>query len=473
MPVLDRHRVADASSLTDQNCLVHQLEAPLEEVARTQPVLVCIDDAQWADTGTTSALRVLTHRLSHLPIVWMIAFRPRATSPRLIDLVAHLNAADTEALALGPLDDSAIAQLAADIVPAEPTTELLQFVGRAGGSPALLVELLHGLVDEGLVRMDSGRAELLEARIPRRLGDTTRDRLARVSALARQMVTVASILGTHVSFDHVAAMLDLSPASLLGPVEELVLDEMLVDSGRRLGFPNDLTRLAVIETVPPSVRHALQRQAIDVLLHAGVSPVQPAADLAATAQAGDRAVIATLMAASRALGFSDPDVAADLGRRAFDLTATGDDIRGPVVADTARLLHAAGRADEGKELADIALRERLAPACEAEVRLSIARMSDLAPEVRVAASRGALALPGLPIALRARHMSEQVANTLASGRPDVSKHMLAEVEATVGASDDWSATLTLETAKARLAYTDGAFAGRTANARCSRRARIR
>ena len=234
-PVLDSGRVAELSMLSDGNALVRRLEATIQEVARTVPVLVCIDDAQWADRATTTALRILPQRLSHLPIVWVIAFRDRDASPLLMDLLAHLNGRGAATLVLQPLDEEAIAQLVADVLRSEPTSELLQFAGHAGGSPALVVELMRGLVDEGLVRVDGGRGGVPEARVPRHVCDMLREKLARVSALARHASAVASILGTTASFDHLAAMLDVSPASLLGPVEELVRAEVLVHPGRAWG----------------------------------------------------------------------------------------------------------------------------------------------------------------------------------------------------------------------------------------------
>ena len=67
----------------------------------------------------------------------------------------------------------------------------------------------------------------------------------------------------------------------------------------------------MIATVPPSVRQALDRQAIDVpLVAAGRTPLEPAVHLTTTALVGDRAAHLDAKAtASQALGASsDPDV---------------------------------------------------------------------------------------------------------------------------------------------------------------------
>src|SRR5580693_3781936 len=110
--------------------------------------------------------------------------------------------------------------------------------------------------------------------------------------------------------------------------------------------------------------------------------------------------VRTLREAARALGSSDPGAAADLARHALGLAGASDPLRGPLAAETALLLHAAGRAEEGKSFADDALGEVLSVEHEAEVRLSIAWMIGVSADVRAEASRRALALPGQRTAQR-------------------------------------------------------------------------
>ena len=64
------------------------------------------------------------------------------------------------------MDQAGVAQIAADVLGAEPDSELLKMAERPAGNPFLLVELLSGLREEGLVRVESGRAELVEWRLP-------------------------------------------------------------------------------------------------------------------------------------------------------------------------------------------------------------------------------------------------------------------------------------------------------------------
>src|ERR1700750_3417711 len=109
----------------------------------------------------------------------------------------------------------------------------------AGGNPFLLVELLEGLRQERLVRVDSGRATLTDHRLPERRRPSMRERLARMSGSARQAATVAGSLGRTFSVSELSEILGRGPTSLLGSVDELI------EAGIRPGWGG-----------PPLLQHA-------------------------------------------------------------------------------------------------------------------------------------------------------------------------------------------------------------------------
>ncbi len=330
---------------------------------------------------------------------------------------------------------------------------------RTAGSPFLLVELLSGLREEGLVRVESGRAELVEWRLPHRVSQSMRLRLERMSDSARQVATVAAALGRRFSLDDVAAMLNLSPSELLTPVDELIHADLLAECDGRLVFGHDLILEAVRASVPVSVRRSLDRQAASVLLAGGALPVEVATQLAESAEPGDEVAITTLLKAAEALGATDPGAAADLSQRALELAPRRHPLRGPLVAQTAVWLHAAGRGEEAKAFADTALHQAFPPEQEAEVRLSIAGMFAISSDVRAEECRQALALPGLPANLRARHLALLFHNLVTAGRRDDARAMLEEATVAVRTSDDVAGRFALELAESGLMYADGDFPG--------------
>ena len=457
-PILERSALGDAHASPEQRYwLLQDLEALLEGAALDGPLLVCLDDVQWADSGTAAALRALPSRLTTLPIGWVIALRPGQGSPQVRSAVDFLEGQGAAKITLGPLDQSGVARMAADVLGAEPDLELLKMAERPAGNPFLLVELLSGLREEGLVRVESGRAELVEWRLPHRVSQSMRLRLERMSDSARQVATVAAALGRRFSLDDVAAMLNQSPSELLTPVDELVRADLFAECDGRLMFGHDLTLEAVRASVPVSVRRSLDRQAASVLLARGALPVEVAMQLAESAPPGDEVAIATLWKAAEALGVTDPGAAADLSRRTLELASRRHPLRGPLVAQTAVWLHAAGRGEEAKAFADIALHQAFPPEQEAEVRLSIAGMFAISSDVRAEECRQALALPGLPTHLRVRHLALLFHNLVTAGRCDEARAMLEQVTSAVRGCDDIAARFALELAESGLMYAEGDF----------------
>jgi hypothetical protein len=53
--------------------LLQDVQTLMERAALRQPLLVCLDDVQWADAGCGFALRMLTQWLASLPVAWLIA----------------------------------------------------------------------------------------------------------------------------------------------------------------------------------------------------------------------------------------------------------------------------------------------------------------------------------------------------------------------------------------------------------------
>jgi DNA-binding CsgD family transcriptional regulator len=457
-PLADRGGLGRAHALPEQRYwLVHELGARLARSARRGPMLVCLDDLHRADATTLAALRVLPDRLRGLPIGWLLARRAGAASPPVTTTIDLLAEAGATQLTLDALGEPDVAALVADMVRAEPGPALLALAAGARGRPQLVVELVHGLLEEERVHRVSGRAEVADPALPARVCVATQRRLDGLSPPARRSAEVAAVLGRTFAFDDLAAMVDQSPSAVLAHVDELVRGEVLVDEGGRLAFVDDMVHQVVVEAVPESARRALQRQAAGILLAAGSSPVDVATALAASADPGDRAAVAALHRAATALGPSDPDAAAGLARRALALAVPDDPQRAGLVAETALLLHAAGRAAEGTTLADGALGGGLPPDQEADVRLAVTRMLSLSPDQRAAAGRRALGLPGIGEPRRVGHLAQLVHSLTAAGRAREAAATLAAVEAEVGASGDADAAAVLDVARSGLDYMDGAF----------------
>jgi DNA-binding CsgD family transcriptional regulator len=457
-PLLDATVLPDLHSKPEQRYwLIQEFESLLEKAVRGGPLMICLDDLQWADSGTEAALDALTVRLAGLPIAWFACFRTGYETAELSATTARLQRAGAALLELGALDGVAVSQIIADHVGGQADTALLQLADSAHGTPFWLAELLLGLQEEDLLTIEDGVASLREARLPARIRDTMRERLGRMSPLARSAATAGSVLGRLFSFEALSRMLDATAVALLEAVHELLHADLLVEQGSALGFRHDILRDAVLESVPVAGRAALQRQGVDALLVGGAPPLEVAAQLAASAQPGDSAAVDVLVRAVRMLGTSDPSAAARLGEQTLKLIKGEDPRRGPLVAETALLLHAAGQLDEGRVFAETALRGLLPVDQESEVLFSIAGMFALSADMRTEAGRRALALPGLRTIDRARHQARLIHNLMGAGRSSQARQLIDELGDELRAAGDPAVAFTLDLTEGVLEYEAGNF----------------
>jgi DNA-binding CsgD family transcriptional regulator len=457
-PLLERAAIGDSRASREQRYwLLQDIQALLEQSALRQPILICLDDLQWADSGTRAAIRTLPARLASLPVGWVLAYRPVEAGSDLGRAVVELLRAGASRSVLRHLDPGAVAEVMADVLGAAPDNPLLAMAEGIQGNPFFLLELLSGLREDHLVSLDGGHATLVEARLPLRVRESMRRRLARMSPAARNAAAVAASMGRRFTLTQLAAVLEVPASALLDPVQELIGSELLADGGQMLSFTHDLNREAVRASQPSSAVHALDRQVASALLAAGALPVEVATQLASSAVPGDEVAITTLMKASDVLASTDPGQGADLARRALDLTTEAHPLRGPLVARAAILLSAAGRSEEAKAFADSALRQALPARQEAEVRLSIASLFSISPEVRAESCRRALDLPGLPADLRARLLVQLFYSLVVAVRTDQAERLLPDVRQAVEQTGDSAARFILELGQSALQYTRGYF----------------
>jgi DNA-binding CsgD family transcriptional regulator/tetratricopeptide (TPR) repeat protein len=454
-PLLSAERLLALDARPDQRYwLLQELEALLEEAALRESLLLVIDDAQWADAATLLALRTLVPQLAPVPILWVLGVRSSAAGADLRSTLTQLFDAGAVRLPLAPLPAEAVSEVTADRLDAEVDPRLLRLAGHSGGNPFLLVELLEGLREEGLVRVEHGRAELLDELLPARVREGMRERLDGVSTEARQAVQLAAVLGRRFSVDRLALVGDSSPPALLGPVAELMGGDLLAEVDGRMEFRHDLVREAVLATIPASMLVALQRHAAEVLLSAGASAAEVAPLLLASAGPGDAAAVAALRTAAAELAGTQPAAAADLTARALELARVDDPHRGALVSETVLRLHAAGRPGEAAAVAAREFQRTLPPEQEAEVRLNLSVMFSRSPGERTEDNRRALALDGVPAGLRAQHLARLTHNLATSGRYREAGRVASLAADAIRTSGERSADPALRTAVAVLEYAE-------------------
>ena len=439
--------------------VVHDLADAIDSAAAETPLAIVLEDIHWADNGTLLALRSLATARPDVPVLWVLTARTGAGGPRMQETLSVLHRADAAVVRVGAMTPSAVADMVQDAVRANADASLLTLAAKAHGNPFLVGELVGGLDEEGRLNVSGGRAIARGHGLPRRLSAGMQQRLDLLSDGAREVVRVAAVLPDRFSAGLLAAMLERQPSSLTSALGEAVRADLLVEDGEQLRFRHDLLREATRQSLPQSLRRAMERQSASIMLGMGADPAEVATQLARSAEPGDREAIDALRQAAQSVGHSDAGAAADLSTRALDLMPADDPERGLVVAETVGLLNRASRYAEAEELAVAALSEAVSPEEEAEIRLRLPTLNKHSTQRRVEENRRALRLGDISEVTRARHLAWLAYNLALHDQRGEARAAANEAAAAAASAGDLEATIMADLTLALLDGGEG-YAGR-------------
>lgn len=295
----------------------HGLYWLVADLAETAPLLLLIDDAQWADLATMRALVYIAHRLEELPAALAVAIRTGETGPTdpLLDELRREPGATP--IVPEPLTEAAAATLAGSELGQNPTPKFSAACHRvSSGNPFLIVELLRALAAERISPSDENADRLEEIAA----AGVSRSILARLAGLGDHAVEIAravSILEPNAEVEHVAVLAGMSVAEAAAASSRLIDARLLADR-RPLAFAHPLVRSAVYTDMPEPTRAQMHGGAATRLSAVGGSADSIVGHLMLAPPRADPAVVELLRAAAReASGVGAPESAVELLRRAI------------------------------------------------------------------------------------------------------------------------------------------------------------
>jgi DNA-binding CsgD family transcriptional regulator len=439
--------------------VVHDLADAIGAAAAETPLVIVLEDIHWADNATLLALRSLATARPDVPVLWVLTARTGVGGPAVQETLAMLQRADATFVRVAAMSPGAVAEMVCDAVRANADGSLLTLAGKAHGNPFLVGELVGGLGEEGRLDVSGGRAVASGDGLPRRLGAGMQQRLDQLSDDAGEVVRVAAVLPDRFSAGLLAAMLERQPASLMAAIEEAVRADLLVEDDEQLRFRHDLLREATRQSLPQSLRRAMERQSASIMLGMGAAPAEVATQLARSAEPGDSEAISALRQAAQSVGHSDASAAADLSKRALELLAAEDADHGSLVAETVELLNRASRYEEAEELAVAALSEVASSEEEAEIRLRLATLNKHSTQRRVEENRRALQLGDISDVTRARHLAWLAYNLMFQKQGGRQRTAANEAAAAAASTGDLESKIVANLTLALLDCGEG-YAGR-------------
>ena len=222
------------------------------------PVLVVIDDAQWADHRSAQAMVFVARRLRSDQVMILLSSRSDAPDPRQLWERALAQSQLARRLPLGGLTAEDLRRLSSsfDGVLLSPAASR-RLHEHTGGHPLYARALLEELPAEALMEA----SDALPA--PHSMSFVVLVRLAKLSPAAQDLVLAAAVLGTRSALADTVRVAEV--ADPVAALDEAVRAGLLIDGPpghpRDVAFPHVLVRAAIYADLSPARRHALHRRA--------------------------------------------------------------------------------------------------------------------------------------------------------------------------------------------------------------------
>ncbi len=238
--------------------LSRALMETLQAAAEERPIVIAVDDAQWLDRDSASALSAILRDLSAAPLTVMLALVPHPPRPELDELRSRIGRdLAGEAVRLRPLDRTALRRLAERMLPGYEPVAIDRVTRRvatdSAGMPLLAVELFRA-VALGLDLKTISEAwpeplRTLDQTLPGELPDAVvaaiRIGVRRLSPAAQRVLAAAAVLGDLVPAPVLERAVSLGPDETAIALDELEWHRWLVAEPRGYSFVARIVRRVV------------------------------------------------------------------------------------------------------------------------------------------------------------------------------------------------------------------------------------
>ena len=260
----------------EQQRLFESLAIYLSRLSEHAPVLLVIEDAQWADSGTLYLFRYLVQQIRERPILFVLTYRDieapgtQALQEVLLDFQREQLA---RPLALDRLNEEQTQAMLVTFLGAELSPELISEIYEVTeGNPFFIEELCKGLVEKGRLvykddRLQAVGKELLG--IPSNVRIAIHTRILAMPPQTQKILEAAAVRGRTFELDVIRSVerldeIELSEA-LKSAERAQIIEELPSDNGRRFCFTHTLIPAAMLDRMPSKRQRSLHARMAPVL----------------------------------------------------------------------------------------------------------------------------------------------------------------------------------------------------------------
>jgi len=247
----------------------------LQRLAVRQPLVVLLEDLQWADDSSLRLFAFVARRISDARVLLLATARAEdlAATPPLREILDEIERDQPAArLELGPLGESETRALVHALLPTGRRRRRTGLVSRrvwatSEGNPFVIIETIRAL-QEGRLATSPGELD-----VPERVRRMIVGRLDRLTVNARRLAAAAAVIGRPFSFALLRRTAGLNEAATAEGVEELVRRRVFTAASEEFTFTHRRVRDVVYDSVARPLRvelHTAAGEALEVLYADGL-----------------------------------------------------------------------------------------------------------------------------------------------------------------------------------------------------------
>ena len=253
---------------TERYLMFEAAHVLLAGLAKRAPVLLVLDDLQWADRPTLALLLHLARNLESSAILVLGTYRSGEVvgdHPLLATITELRRAEMTDEVMLTGLDDEAVGALVADIVHKSPDAAFVRSARReTEGNPFFIQEICSHIAGADF----TGEFTLDGLGVPEGVKQVIGRRVAQLDDATERLLTSASVIGRVFKLEVLLEMTNIDEDDALDLLDTACAARVLEEVGGSVGlysFVHALTRETLYDSISATRRARLHRRVAEAI----------------------------------------------------------------------------------------------------------------------------------------------------------------------------------------------------------------
>ena len=250
---------------TERYRLFEAVVGLLTELSRSAPVLLVLDDLQWADRPSLLLLRHLARATNPARLLIIGAYRSAERGDTFTSAMVELRrdrfASQLDIKGLSEPDTAALVRARAGVGPARAFAHALY--EETEGNPFFVEEIIRHLIEAGVQVGSASASELQRFGLPEGVKQVIAFRLGRLEAPTAELLRVAAVIGRDIDAALLERVVQLDEEEFLAALEEALGAGLVVESLEKPGdyrFSHALIRETLYESMSAPRRARIHKR---------------------------------------------------------------------------------------------------------------------------------------------------------------------------------------------------------------------